>query len=441
MAKSKLRMKSGNVFQRFVTWVRGLSGARLVIAVTAFGLVIFLAWAAFAPVEEVARAQGKVIPSSKGQIIQSSEPATVRAILVRGGQRVAKGELLVRMDDTESSSALGQIQAEDRSLTARAARLGQEAQGQTYACPDAVKANSPDDCTKEQELQQVRAQALSSKREAAVATVDQRRHDLAEAQATAASLRNSLALAQKQVDMLEPLAAKSIVPQTELLTARRDVSDLQGKLAASEQAASRAQAAIAEAQAQVSETVYQFRQEAMDEANQLNAKLAVIKESSRGAEGKLDRTELRSPVDGVVNDVQVTTLGGFVNAGQKIMEIVPVGDKLLVETRVKPSDIAFIRVGQPALVKVTAYDFSIYGGIPGHVVQVSADSIYDEQAKEAYFTVVVETTRAFVTSGGRTLPITPGMVCTADIITGRKTVLDYLLKPVLKAHSEALRER
>jgi len=412
-----------------------------VIAVTAFGLAVFLAWAAFAPIDEVARAQGKVIPSSKGQIIQSSEAATVRAILVRGGQRVAKGELLVRMDDTESSSALGQIQAEDRSLTARAARLGQEAQGQTYTCPDAVKATSPDDCAKEQELQQVRAQALSSKREAAVATVEQRRHDLAEAQATSASLRNSLALAQKQVDMLEPLAAKSIVPQTELLTARRDVSDLQGKLAASEQAASRAQAAIAEAQAQVSETVYQFRQEAMDEANQLNAKLAVIKESSRGAEGKLDRTELRSPVDGVVNDVQVTTLGGFVNAGQKIMEIVPVGDKLLVEARVKPSDIAFIRVGQAALVKVTAYDFSIYGGIPGRVVQVSADSIYDEQAKEAYFTVLVETNRAFLTSGGKMLPITPGMVCSADIITGRKTVLDYLLKPVLKAHSEALRER
>ncbi|MGA0604088.1 HlyD family type I secretion periplasmic adaptor subunit [Caulobacter sp. KR2-114] len=421
--------------------MKGLRGSRLVIAVTAFGLIVFLAWAAFAPVEEVARAQGKVIPSSRGQIIQSSEPATVRAILVRGGQKVTKGELLVRMDDTESSSALGQIQAEDRSLTVRAARLGQEAQGQSYTCPDAVKAASPDDCAKEAQLQQVRSQALSSKREAALATVEQRRRDLAEAQATTASLRNSQALAQKQVDMLEPLAAKSIVPQTELLQARRDLSDIQGRLAASEQAASRAQAAIAEAQAQVSETVYQFRQEAMDEASQLNAKLAVIHESSRGAEGKLDRTELRSPVEGVVNDVQVNTVGGFVNAGQKIMEIVPVGDKLLVETRVKPADIAFIRVGQAALVKVTAYDFSIYGGIPGHVVQVSADSIYDEQAKEAYFTVLVETTRAFVSAGGRNLPITPGMVCTADIITGRKTVLDYLLKPVLKARSEALRER
>ncbi len=426
---------------RLIRWSAGLRGPRLVVAVSALGLALFLAWAAFAPIEEVARAQGKVIPSSKGQIIQSSEPATVRAILVRPGQRVSRGELLVRMDDTESSSQLGQIQAENRSLTARAARLDQEAQGQAYNCPPEVRAASPDACANEAQLQAVRAQALASKRTAAMATVEQRRRDLAEAQATSASLRNSLALAQKQVEMLEPLAAKAIVPQTELLQARRDLSDIQGRLAASEQAASRAQAGIAEAQAQASETVYQFRQEAMDEANQINAKLAVIRESSRGAEGKLDRTELRSPVEGVVNDVQITTLGGFVNAGQKLMEIVPVGEKLLVEARVKPSDIAFIRVGQPAMVKVTAYDFSIYGGIPGRVVQVSADSIYDEQAKEAYFAVIVETSRAFLTSGGRRLPISPGMICTADIITGRKSILDYLLKPVLKANSEALRER
>jgi adhesin transport system membrane fusion protein len=137
----------------------------------------------------------------------------------------------------------------------------------------------------------------------------------------------------------------------------------------------------------------------------------------------------------------VTTIGGFVNAGQKIMEVVPVGDKLLVETRVKPNDIAFIKVNDKALVKVTAYDFSIYGGLPAKVVQVSADSIYDEATKEAYFTVIVETEKSYLLSGGRRLPITPGMICNVDIITGRKSVLSYLLKPVLKAHSEALRER
>jgi adhesin transport system membrane fusion protein len=150
---------------------------------------------------------------------------------------------------------------------------------------------------------------------------------------------------------------------------------------------------------------------------------------------------LRSPVDGVVNDVKVTTIGGFVNAGEKVMEVVPVGEKLLVETRVKPSDIAFIKVGDKALVKVTAYDFSTYGGLEGKVAQVSADSIYDEAEKQAYFTVIVETTKSYLQSGAHRLPITPGMMTDTQIITGRKSVMRFLLKPVLKARSEALRER
>ena len=151
--------------------------------------------------------------------------------------------------------------------------------------------------------------------------------------------------------------------------------------------------------------------------------------------------ELRSPVDGIINDLQVTSIGGFVQAGQKVMEVIPMGDKLLVETRVRPSDIAFIKVGDRALVKVTAYDFSTYGGLDGRVVQISADSIYDENDKQAYFNVIVETDRAYVQSHGQKLPITPGMMTDTQIITGRKSILSYLLKPVLKARSEALRER
>lgn len=241
--------------------------------------------------------------------------------------------------------------------------------------------------------------------------------------------------------MLAPLAAKSIVPQTELLSAQREVTDIQGRLAAAQQAASRAQAGIAEAQAQASEAGFQFKQEALDERSQITTKMAVNEQSLKGAAGRVNRAEIRSPVDGVVNDVQVTTIGGFVQAGEKIMQVVPVGDKLLVEARVTPSDIAFIKVGDRANVKVTAYDFSIYGGLSGRVVQVSADSIYDEVAKEAYFTVVVETDKSYLLSAGKRLPISPGMICDVEIITGRKSILSYLLKPLIKARSEALRER
>jgi adhesin transport system membrane fusion protein len=241
--------------------------------------------------------------------------------------------------------------------------------------------------------------------------------------------------------MLEPLAAKNNVPQTELMTARREVIDLQARIAAAREQAGRASAAVSEALSQASEAQFSFRQEALNERSQVNQKIAVNEESLRGARGRVTKAELRSPVDGVVNDVQVTTIGGFVQAGEKVMEVVPMGDKLLVETRVTPKDIAFIKVGDKALVKVTAYDFSSYGGLDGRVVQVSADSIYDEATREAYFNVIVETTRAYLNAGGRRLPITPGMMTDTQIITGQKSVLSYLLKPVMKARSDALRER
>src|SRR4029079_464797 len=243
------------------------------------------------------------------------------------------------------------------------------------------------------------------------------------------------------VEMLEPLAAKNIVPQTDLMDKRSEVVDLQGRIAAAREQQGRANAAVREALSQASQANFEFRQQALDERSQVNAKIAVKEQSLRGAKGKLDRTEIRSPVDGVVNDVQVTTIGGYVQPGQKIMEVVPLGEKLLVETRVKPSDIAFIKVGDRALVKVTAYDFSTYGGLDGRVVQVSADSIYDEAEKQAYFTVIAETDRSFLTASGHRLPITPGVMTHRPLTTGRKSILTYLLKPMLKARSEALRER
>ncbi len=411
-----------------------LTGARLIIVMSALAFGLFLLWAMLAQVDEVTQGQGKVIPTNKVQLIQSAEPATIREFLVRSGQRVRSGQLLARLDDTQSASELGQIEAETRSLSARSSRLQSEGLGGSSSCAGG-------DCQGEAALQAMRQSALRSKVAALNASADQRRREVGEAQATINSLQGSLALAQRQVEMLEPLAAKNIVPQTELLTARREVIDLQGRIAAAREQAGRAQAAIREAQAQASEAGFSFRQDALNERSQINAKIAVNEESLRGARGKLDRSELRSPVDGVVNDVQVTTVGGFVQAGQKIMEVVPMGEKLLIETRVRPSDIAFIKVGDKALVKITAYDFSVYGGLDGRVVQVSADSIYDEATEEAYFNVIVETDRAYLTSQGRELPITPGMMCDTQIITGRKSVLSYLLKPVLKARSEALRER
>ena len=418
------------------------TGSRRVILNAGVGIFVFISWASFARVDEVTQGQGRVIPSSKAQIVQSAEPASIREIVVRSGQAVRKGQLLVQLDDTESSSRLGQIAAENRSLAARADRLSREGSGGASGVDCTVAGGTTaTECSQEAALQSVRAAALRSRKSALNAAVEQRRRDYGEAQATIASLKASLKLAQDQVGILAPLAAKSIVPQLELMDAQRDVSEIQGKLAAAEQAASRAQAGIGEALANASEAGLQFRQEALNERSQLVTKMAVNSESLRGAAGRLQRSEIRSPVDGIVNDIQVTTVGGFVQAGQKILQVVPVGDKLLVEARVNPKDIAFIKVNDLANIKVTAYDFAVYGGLNGRVVQISPDSIYDEASKEAYFSVVVETDRAYLKSGKRQLPISPGMICDVEIITGKKSVLSYLLKPIVRARSDALKER
>jgi adhesin transport system membrane fusion protein len=415
----------------FGRW-RDKRGSEKIILLSMVGMLIFIGWAWIAEVDEVARGQGRVIPSSKVQVIQAAEPSTVEEILVRSGQTVEKGQLLVRLDNSSSQSELGQLQTENARLGQRASRLESEAGG--AACAGGS-------CGDEGRLLNVRRSALSNQLAALAAAVEQRRRDMSEAEATATSLESSLRLARQQVDMLEPLAAKGVVPQTELLNAQREVVDIQGRLAAARQAIGRSSAAIREAQAEVSRARFDFQQEALNEKSQLSTKIAVNEETIRGAEGRLARSEIRSPTRGVVNDMLINTLGGFVNAGEKIMQIVPLGEKLLVETRITPRDIAFIKVGDPANVKVTAYDSSIYGSLRGKVVRVSADSIYDEAERQAYFTVVVETNTAWLTSNGKRLPITPGMICDVDVLTGKKSILTYLLKPILKASGSALTER
>ena len=413
----------------------GWDASRRLIAVAAAGLFVLVVWAAFAQVDEVTRGTGRVIPSSKAQLVQPAEPATVAEILVRSGQTVRQGQLLVRLDDAQSASELGQLQTENERLAVRAERLLGEASGGSLGCEEGSG------CAEERRLQQARVETARSREGALGAAVEQRRRDLQEAQVTASSLEDSVRLAREQVQMLEPLARQNIVPQTELLTAQRELVDVQGRLSAARQAAARASASIREAQADLSAARSEFRQQALNERSEITTRMAVNEETIRGAAARQQRNELRSPADGIVNDVQVTTVGGFVNAGEKIMQIVPVGDKLLVEARVAPSDIAFIKVGDRANVKVTAYDFSIFGGLRGRVQQVSADSIFDEVERQAYYTVLIETDRSYISRGGQRLPIVPGMICDVEILTGSRSILSYLLKPVSKAFDEALTER
>lgn len=417
--------------ERIAAW----DANRKLIALSFVTLLVLLVWASLAEVDEITRGQGKVIPSSQAQLVQPAEPAVIAQILVRSGERVKEGQVLVKLDDSLAASELGQLEAENLRLSARAQRLEGEAAGSQMGCePGSV-------CADEARLQQVRQATARSRQAALSAAVEQRRRDLREAEATAGSLEQSVTLAQEQVSMLEPLAKQGIVPQTELLTARRELVDVRGRLSAARQAAGRARASISEAQADLQSARLDFRQQALNERSEVETRIAVNQQSIRGASARRDRNELRSPSNGIVNNLQITTEGGFVGAGETIMQIVPVGDRLLVEARVSPRDIGFVAVGDPANVKVTAYDFATYGGLAGTVVEVSADSIYDEVEREAYYRVLIETDRSYLGRDGQQFPIVPGMITDVEIITGAKSILAYLLKPVTRALDTALSER
>lgn len=412
-----------------------LDANQKLILVAAITMGLLILWSGIAQVDEVTRGMGKVIPSSQAQLVQAAEPAVVADILVRSGERVKQGQLLVRLDDSMAASELGQLQTENERLAVRASRLEGEAAGSVMGCqPGSV-------CAEEQRLQRTRLAAARSREASLAAAVEQRRRDLREAEATASALSQSVRLAQDQVRMLEPLAAKGIVPQTELITAQRELVDVRGRLAAAQQAAGRASASIREAQAEVQSARLDFQQQALNERSEIETRIAVNEESIRGASARRNRNELRSPVAGIVNNLQVTTKGGFVNAGETIMQVVPVGDRLLVEARISPRDIGFVKVGDRANVKVTAYDFATYGGLPGKVVEVSADSIYDELERENYYRVLIETNRSFIEKDGQRFAIVPGMITDVEIITGAKSILSYLLKPVSRAFDTALSEK
>lgn len=409
------------------------------------GLILFLVvWAALAQVDEVTRGEGKVISSRKTQTIQSSEPGVVQEIMVRLGQQVKEGDVLVRLDNTMTSSNLGEVEAKVTSLRAQEARLQTERDGgaeQGYKCPADIQAKAPGVCTNEANLLATRAEGLHKRLQSLAERVEQRQRELNEAEQNATRINEGLELAQRELDLITPMAAKNIAPKTELLRAQRAVVELRGQQAANAEARGRVAAALREAQGTAQEASLQFKQDALAELTKVASELAVIRETAKGAEERVRRTDIRSPVSGVINALAVNTVGGFVNAGGRIMDIVPLDDALLIEAKIKPADIAFIRAGQPVMVKVTAYDFSIYGGLDGVVDYVPSDSVYDDQARETFYTVVVRTERASLAYKGRDNPIMPGMISQVEILTGKKTVLDYLLKPVLKARQEALSER
>jgi len=407
-------------------------------------LLSFLLWAYLAELEEVTRGDGKVIPSSKTQVLQSLEGGIVKKINVREGDTVKKAQILLTIDDTSFSSDLGELEAKHLSLSVQVKRLRTEA-----AIPDGTKIDFGDELRKaapevvrnEESLFAIRKSSFENQINVLKERLEQRKQELGELQASKKRYQDGLEIAQREFQLKEPLAKRGIVSRTDVLRLEREISDLKGQLATTEQSLPRVEASIREAERVIQEQRLSFRQTAQTELNTKLAELSVVNQSITAAKDRVVRADIRSPVEGIINKLHVNTIGGVVRAGEALVEITPQEEALFVEVRIQPKDIAFISPGQKALVKITAYDFTIYGGLEGKVEVISSDSIIDEQTGESFYTTTVKTTESVLRKGDKSLPIIPGMVAQVDVITGEKSVLDYLLKPIVKAQKEALRER
>jgi type I secretion membrane fusion protein, HlyD family len=418
--------------------------ARAVLVLVGLCITTFVVWASFTEIDEIARGDGKVIPVSKTQIIQSSEPGVVRQIAVKLGQVVHKGQLLIQIENTTTESSLGEAVARARALGAKVARLTLEERGDVdspFVCPPEILAVAKDVCANEESLLEADRAAYRNKVGVLTERVKQKENELNEARANIARLQENIAGLERLLELYAPLAKKKLVAESEVLRNERERDDLLGQLKVYQESLPRLQGQIEEAKLLSQQALIETQQQALADKAQALAELSVVDETIRGASDRVRRTDIRSPVDGIVNTLDVNTIGAYVEPGTVLAGVVPTADTLLVEARISPRDVAFVRPGQKAMVKVTAYDFSIFGGLEGEVENVSADSLVEKEKGETYYLVQVKTDQSALEKDGKQYSIIPGMVTSVEIMTGRKTVLSYLLKPINKARSEALTER
>lgn len=443
--------------------VQSPRGGRAIIWMTLILFSLLLYWMYVSEIDEITRGNGKVIPSSQIQMVQNLEGGILAEILVREGDIVQKDQLLMRLDQTRFSAPYQETRLKYLALLARAARLRAESEGSggpppeisegsykagarpltphaLLTMPAEVVKDNPEIAFREQQLYATRQEKLLT----TVAILEeqslQRRQELAELEEKLRELERTFAILKKEIDLTRPLVAQGAVSQVEILRLEREASTKQGEIAGIKLSIPRVRSKMTEAQKVINEERLNFSNTAKKELNEVEVELSGLSASSTALVDRLDRTSVRSPVHGTVKQVLLNTVGGVVQPGMNLVAIVPLEDSLLVETQIKPSDIAFLRPRQEAVVKFTAYDFTIYGGLAGQLEMIGADSITDEKGN-SYYLVRVRTNKNFLESRHGNLPIIPGMVATVDIITGKKTILSYLLKPIIRAREMALRER
>ena len=411
--------------------------ARILLRSIGIAVAIGVMWAAVSRVDEVTRGEGKVIPSRQLQVLQSLDGGVVEEILVREGDIVEANQILLRIDPTRFTSSVRENRVQYTALVAKAARLRALSESGEFSVPPEVEKEDPRTVEEERRLFESRRSEHETALAIARQQLSQRQQELVELRAKHEQAAKAYELSAKELSVTKPLITSGAVSEVEILRLERDVGRFRGERDMASAQISRVQAAITEANRKIEEVGLAFRNEAGKELAETMAKLNSLAEGNVGLADKVTRAVLRAPVRGTVKRLLINTVGGVVQPGKDVVEVVPLEDNLLLEARVQPRDIAFLRPGQKAMVKFTAYDFSIYGGLEGKLEHIGADSVVDEKGN-AFYIVRVRTNQP---SLGNNLPVIPGMVAEVDIVTGEKSVLTYLLKPVLRARARAFTER
>lgn len=412
-----------------------------VMLYTVAGLFLFLIlWASFSKIEIITRGMGQVVPSSETQIIQSLEGGILQELLISEGDRVQKGEILMRISDVAFSSEERGTEAKSLSLQAKKVRLTAEASGKPLNIPDELKERIPQIVANEIKLYDSRQEELKNAQAILDDKISNARASLAETEAEIKGLKENSYLLQKELYITSKMVEQQAVPKIEEIRLQRELSDARGKLEARKEKLEGLQAQLRAAQREREDQDDKFRSKALEELNEVETKIAQLEESLKSIGDRVYRSELRSPVNGVVNKINVKTIGGVIEPAQRLIEIVPVDDQLKISARVRPSDIAFLQKGQNVNVKITAYDPQRYGSLKGELTRIGANSVTDRQG-DVFFEVEVQTYKNHLGTIDQPFPITPGMVASVEVITGKRTIMDYMLKPILRARDVALRER
>ncbi|MGL4974980.1 MAG: HlyD family type I secretion periplasmic adaptor subunit [Bosea sp. (in: a-proteobacteria)] len=401
---------------------------------------VSLGWSALAEIEEVTRGEGKVIPASRIQVVQNLEGGIVRRIGTREGALVQEGDVILQIDATGFGSSLEERREKMFGLQAVVSRLSAHAEGKPFALPDEITQRRPDLAREQGQLFASRKREL----EAAFAGLDlqagQKRQEIEEVRAKVTNLQRALKLAMDEVALTVPLVQRGAAAKIELIRLESRQNELEGNLIGAELALPRLAQSLAEIEAKRREKEHNDRSETHAQLTEARVQLSSLEQGLKGDVDRVQRTEVRAPVTGLVKTLNITTVGQVVKPGLDIVEIVPINDTLLIEARVKPQDIAFLRPDLPAFVRISAYDYTLYGSLKARIEHIGADSVTTEKG-ETYYLVRARTEKANLEKDGRIFPIIPGMIANLDILTGKKTVLAYLVKPITKVQSQALRER